>query len=262
MYRASCSLIRVSVQMACFTQKPGQKGARKSDQSGMTLSLRYAITDGDNNCIGVVCSPFMSSAPHLSCAVRLNMRVNRRRRERLMQRSPSGRTVQAVQQTTLLRFCVLLYCSKALCGAFAVLTSQLSHFLRVTMCLMLELITHSQLDSIFFARTIQAVLQTALLRFCVLLYCSKAPCVVFAVGEVPVIAFLACHDASHFRSPYSCAVGVFQQSFCLLSQSTAVNAGSEPLEHSQDNAFAVLDDQPSSSLRSWTEALKTGQGCS
>ena len=74
----------------------------------MTLPLRYAITDGDKKCIGVVCPPFMSSACHLSCTVRLNMRVNSRSHERLMQRSPSGRTVQAVLQTTLLRFCVLL----------------------------------------------------------------------------------------------------------------------------------------------------------
>ena len=143
----------------------------------MTLPLRYAITDGDKNGIGVVCPPFMSSACHLSCTVRLNMRVNSRSHERFMQRSPSGRTVQAVLQTTLLRFCVLLYCSKALCGAFA-------------------------------------------------------------VGEVPVIAFFACHDASHVRTHYSCAVG--QQSSCLLSQSAAVNAPSEPSEPSQDNAD--LDD--------------------
>ena len=142
-YRASCRLTRVSVQMPCFTQKPRQKRARKSDLSSMTLPLRYAITDGDKNCIGVVCPPFMSFACHLSCAVRLNMRVNSWSHEGLMQRNPSGRTVQAVLQTTLLRFCVLLYCSKALCGAFPVLRSQLSRFLRVTMYLMLELITYA-----------------------------------------------------------------------------------------------------------------------
>ena len=102
MYRASCRLTRVSVQMARFTQKPSQKGARKCHRSSMTLPLRYVITDGDKNCIGVVCPPFMSSACHLSCAVRLNMRVDSRSHQRLMQRSPSGRTVQAVLQTTLL----------------------------------------------------------------------------------------------------------------------------------------------------------------
>ena len=222
--------------MACFTQKPSQKGARKSDWSGMTLPLRYAITDGDKNCIGVVCPPFMSSACHLSCAVRLNMRGNSRSHKGLVQRSPSGRTVQAVLQTTLLRFCVLLHCTKALCGAFTVLRCQLSRFLRVTMRLMFQLITHARLDSSLLARTVQAVLQTALLRSCVLLYCSTVLCVVFAVREVPVIAFLACDDASHVRTDYSCAVGAIPQSSCRLSQSAAVNAPSEPFEPSQDNA--------------------------
>ena len=157
-----------------------------------------------------------------------------------MQRSPSGRTVQAVLRTTLLRCCVLSYCSKALCGAFADLRCQLSRFLRVTMRLMFELITHARLGSSLLARTVQAVLQTTLLRSCVLLYCSQALCVVFAVCEVPVVAFLACHDASHVRTHYSCAVGAIQQSSCLLSQSAAVNAPSEPSEASEDNAD--LDD--------------------
>ena len=90
MYRASCRLTRVSVQMARFTQKPRQKGTRKSDLSSMTLPPRYAITDFDKNCIGVVCPPFMSSACHLSRAVRLNMCVSSRSHERLMQRSPDS----------------------------------------------------------------------------------------------------------------------------------------------------------------------------
>ena len=84
-YRASCRLPPVLVLMACFTQKLSQQGARKSDRSSMTLPLGYAIADGDKNCIGVVCPPFMITACHLSCAVRLNMRVNTRRPERLMQ---------------------------------------------------------------------------------------------------------------------------------------------------------------------------------
>ena len=230
----------MSVQMACFTQKPRLKGARKSDRSSMTLPLGYAITDGDKHCICVVCPPFMSSTCHLSFAVRLKMRVNSRSHERLMQRSPSGRTVQAVLQTTLLGFSLLLYCSKALCGAFAVLRCQLSHFLRVTMRLMFELITHARLDSCLLASTVQAVLQTTLLRSCVRLYRSKALCVVFAVREVPVIAFLACHNASHVRTHYSCAVGAIQQSSCLLSHGAAVKAPSEPSEPSQHNAD--LDD--------------------
>ena len=230
----------MSVQMACFTQKLRQKGEKKSNRSGMTLLLRYAITDVDKNCIGAACPPFMSSACHLSCAVRFNMRVNSRSHERLMQRSSSGRTVQAVLQTILLRFCVLLYCSKALCGAFAVLRCQLSRFLRVMMPLMFELITHALLDSSYLARTVQAVLQTTLLRSCVLLYCSKALSIVFAVRDVPVITFLACHDASHVGTHYSCAVGAIQQSSCLLSQSAAVKGPSEPSEPSQDNA--ALDD--------------------
>ena len=135
---------------------------------------------------------------------------------------------------------MLSYCNKALCGAFADLRCQLSRFLRVTMRLMFELITHARLGSSLLARTVQAVLQTSLLRSCVLLYCSKALCVVFAVCEVPVIAFLACHDASHVRTHYSCAVGAIQQSSCLLSQSAAVNAPSEPSEALEDNAD--LDD--------------------
>ena len=155
----------------------------------MTLPLSYAITDGDKNCIGVVCPPFMSSACHLSCPVRLNMGINSRRHERLMQRSPSGRTVQAVLQTTLVMFCVLLYCSKAVCGAFAVLRCQLSRFWHDTVCLMFELLTHARLDGRLLATTVPAVLQTTLLRSCVLLHCSKALCVVFAVREVPVIEF-------------------------------------------------------------------------
>ena len=164
-----------------------------------------------------MCPPFKTSSCHLSCAVRLNMRVNGRRHGRVVQRSPSDRTVQAVLQTTLLRLCVLSCCSKALCGAYADVRCQLSRFLRVTMCLMFEHITHARSDSSLLARTVQAVLQTNLLRCSLLPYCSKALCVAFAVPEVPVIASFARHDASHVRTHYSCAVGVFQQSSCLQS---------------------------------------------
>ena len=131
---------------------------------------------------------------------------------------------------------MLSYCSKALCGSFAVLRCHLSRFLRVTMRLMFEFITHARLDSSLLVRTVQAVLQTTWLRSCVLLYCSKALCGVFAVRDVRVIAFLACHDASNIGTHYSCAVGALQQSSCLLSQSAAMNAPSEPSEPSQDNA--------------------------